>query len=151
FDDRVARLDLARFLRLGHHRDGDAVLDRRERVEGLELDHYFRRAFIGHSVEPHQGRVADQLRDVVVDLSVGHGLLPFLSSENKKPRGWKAPGPSRMPNCERALRRRRRSVERTLQRTATGAKAHEGDNRTADSGTCQTRRRAISPPSTNKR
>ena len=70
FDDGVARLDLAGLLRFVHHRDGDAVLDRRERVERLEFGDDFRRAFGDDAIEPHQRRTPDQLRDVVVDLPV---------------------------------------------------------------------------------
>ncbi len=101
-DDRVARLQLARLLRLHHHRDGDAVLDRRERVERLELDHDLRAAaLLRDLVQPDQRRVSDQLRDVVVDLSVGHCRLLIPFATKTKTRDMR-PGPIESRSCENA-------------------------------------------------
>src|SRR6185437_13084585 len=76
-----ARLQLTGLLRVVDHGDGDAVLDRRERIEQLELDHDFGGAVAGNAVEPYQRRVAYEIGDVVVDLSV-HRLLQKTKDPN---------------------------------------------------------------------
>src|SRR5207248_3548353 len=71
-DDGAAGLELARLFRLLDHRDRNAILDGREGIEGLELDDHLGRSLVRYAMEPHQRGVADQFRDVVVDLSVLH-------------------------------------------------------------------------------
>src|SRR5436190_3708273 len=78
-DDRRAGPDLARLLRLVDHRDRDAILHRRERVERLELRQYLGRVLRADSANAHERRVSDELRDVVVD-PFRH-LLSFLPKE----------------------------------------------------------------------
>ena len=66
-DDESARLELAFALGGFDHGLGDALLDARGGIEGLDLDHDFRAAVV-HLVDSHERRVANQLADVVVDL-----------------------------------------------------------------------------------
>ena len=49
------------------HRHADAVLDRPERIEVLQLGDHVGLTALGHPPQADQRRVADRLRDVVVD------------------------------------------------------------------------------------
>src|SRR5206468_6444524 len=78
-DDRAQpRLDLATLFGVVDHRDRDAVLHRRERIEGFQLDDHFRSA-AQNAMETDHGSVADELRDVVVDLPVLHRSSAMMS------------------------------------------------------------------------
>ena len=66
FDDRLARLQRAAFLRVLDDRDREAILDRRERIEELAL-HVHRRAGRREAVDADDGSAADGAENVVVD------------------------------------------------------------------------------------
>jgi hypothetical protein len=69
------------------HREADAVLDARERVEELELEEDLRLRAVGgrRPVEAHERRVADRFGDVVVYL--GHVYCGLSFGFGKKGRG----------------------------------------------------------------
>ena len=64
-DDHAVGVQPARALRRLDHGQRDAILDRRQRIEELELDQHLGQATrLGRqAVEPHQRRVADRLAD----------------------------------------------------------------------------------------
>src|SRR5207244_4465638 len=72
------------------HRHADAVLDRPERVEAFQLGDHGGPGVARHAAQPDQRRVADSLRDVVVDPAAEarwlcHGnLLSSSCSEEKE-------------------------------------------------------------------
>ena len=71
-DDRAARLQLPRLLRVLDHLDGHAVLDRVAGIDGFDLgqDVGLDDA-LGNAVEANERRVADRLEDVGVNV-LGH-------------------------------------------------------------------------------
>ncbi len=70
-DERAARLDLAVALERVDHAHPDAVLDARDRVEELELRQEIGLDALlgGEAFQPHDRRVADRRRDVLIDAS----------------------------------------------------------------------------------
>ena len=78
-DHRLARLQLAGLLGGLDDAERQAVLDRAQRIEGLDLDEQVG-ARRGQPVDPHHRRVADRLQDVLI-LAL-HGGLRWVSVPN---------------------------------------------------------------------
>ena len=72
----VSWLDLAVALAGVDHGHADAVLDRPERIEVLQLGDDGRLGVADHAAQPDQRRVADGLGDVVVNAAAEGRLLP---------------------------------------------------------------------------
>ena len=68
---RFAGMNFAGALRFVNHAHADAVFHAGQRILALQLRHDFRDAALGDFVQPHQRRVADQLRNVFRDLHGG--------------------------------------------------------------------------------
>src|SRR5206468_2597326 len=81
-DDDGLRRDLAALEAVLDHRESDAVLHARERIEELELQKDFRLGVMRSrgAIEANERRVADGFRDVVVYFCHRGSVLSFLFS-----------------------------------------------------------------------
>ena len=74
-DDRRVRFDLPGFLGGIDHRHADAVLDRPERIEVLELGRHCRLGIALCTLHFHERRVPNALREVIVNSATeGEGV-----------------------------------------------------------------------------
>jgi hypothetical protein len=107
----LARLDLALRFQALDHGDADAVLDRGDRVEELELGKDFGLDAIGvrELVEPDDRRVADGVDDGIVDAAAaglftgisGHEMLLLVGASVGQASTPRQPSPSKRCRARR--------------------------------------------------
>src|SRR5581483_861731 len=94
--DRGVLVDLSLALGGVDHGDADAVLHRPQRVEAFHFGDHGAFRVADHALQADERRVADRLRDVVVDLAAEllrdrHGTSSLSAGSEAKPENWASP------------------------------------------------------------
>ncbi|SKP30437.1 Uncharacterised protein [Mycobacteroides abscessus subsp. massiliense] len=118
-DDGAARLEQPRLLGGLDHLDGDAVLRAAAGIEVFDLGCHRREALGHHRVEPDEGGVADQIRDMLGDAHAGNAIRPMSVPRAQAPTPASAEGP-RTPIRPPRARRTRPGESRVPRRGCTG-------------------------------